>query len=304
MNIAPMAPDYWEDQANLEKLAGESLAYGSALLCLGAGVSRFAGLPTWSELLEKVAKFAGFSDAQLSGLAQIENLFDRGQQILTEGFKGNRAAFLGTVRSCLYSDSRVLNGADAFSNRGMQALSFLCSRSLRGGCANVITYNFDDLLQRIFSYNGSVHRTVDEPFFVTSRADVTIFHPHGILQASDQGNNRCRAVITRDDLNDPSYAHWSKTLFQQFSTQFPLLIGLSGSDEALIRALELAKKRHPHIQLWKWPYYGIAVGIGNMNTNALESAGIKVLRFQGPDDWPQFVGNVCRHASHNFGKLA
>ena len=302
MDIQPLSESYWEEPDNLEEIVGWSLSQGTTLLSLGAGVSRFAGLPNWEHLLKAVSQDAKLDREQRFSILSIEDPYERAQQIKDEGFGGDREAFLSSLREALYCNTDVKSGADTFADPGMQALSFLCSRSLRGGCSRVVTYNFDDLLSRLFNHIGSVSREVTSPYHVTSRADVSIFHPHGVIRNDGEclvGNG---IVICTDDRSDAVQTEWNHVLRALFSTHFPLLIGLSGFDDALLQNLRAAKGRHPFIQEKKWKYFGVSVGIGAMNVAALEEAGIKVLSFSKPEEWPQFVGKVCRSAAAGYDR--
>lgn len=302
--ISAMAPSFWDDQENLESLLGRSLARGQVLVCLGAGISYFARLPSWDTLLTRIADSTSLNGGEKTVIAAIKDPYARASELRRSGFNDDSRRFVEALRDALYQGGVVNKAEDAFQDPGMQALSFLCSRSIRGGCNNIVTYNFDDLVEKMFRHGGVVAESIASPQFVSSRADVSVFHPHGFVPNEIPLPANARPVITAEDRAGPMHDHWAEVLVYLYSKHLPLLIGLSGKDKALIDALTAAKARHKFIGNDGWPYFGVAIGVGDMDTKALHGAGIKVMPFPKPETWPAFVGRVCGHASAHTAGIA
>ncbi len=294
---APWDVEQWEHPSKVQEFVGSALFAGRLLPVIGAGVSYFSNLPSWTSLLLSLAEEVGISEEESSTKISKLGPFEFATHVREVGYNNEQSVFLKALHQHLYKENSVSALHETFQNSGMHALNFICSRSIRGGARNVITYNYDDILERMFRFGGFVAESIDKPAYVNSHCDVRIFHPNGFLpiELSDPGS--ARAVICSDDLTSDEYKKWDQLVVEKYSRNFVLLIGLSGYDTKLIEQLEIARKNHPLINHEKQKYFGVALCYGDCDASALQSAGVKVLKFTSPEEWPGFVFEVCRFAS-------
>lgn len=287
--------DYWNNQERLESFAALQLLRGHLMICIGAGISMFAGLPSWTSLLKEISESLGIDPSRMDRLLLEESPYRVASILLHDGYKGNRSQFDSDLKEVLYKDSSVTTSDQAFDNPGMQALSFLCASSIRGGSNSIVTFNYDDLVERVFKHSGTICRSINSPYFLNARTDVDVFHPHGFLP--ENANTGLRSVICEEDLETSEMEHWRGILYRLFSTHFPLFVGLSGHDELLLSYISNSPERNPLIQEYDLPFMGVALGVGNVNIAGFESSKIKVQMFNDPAQWPKFVANICRKAA-------
>lgn len=240
------------------------------VLCLGAGVSMPYGFPSWNDLLLELV----FEQAQHAGRLKplapeyrravagwMTEAFDADPLVLARRIEhdlGRRArrgagdptqAFLERLRTHLYANERRLKGPTALT-----AVTDLVARSTRTrGVAAVITFNFDDLLER-----GLRRRRV--PFVPVSDArrpvgpGLRIYHAHGYVPSTGP-LARGDVVFTEDDyhrLTETAF-HWSLSeIVERLRKSTVLFVGLSMSDPNLRRLLDASKNdarpRHWQIQ--------------------------------------------------------
>lgn len=132
------------------------------VLVLGAGVSVGSGVPSWDELLERLAQ------KTRAGHGVLEQLRSRGfpQTAIASAMEqlwGSRSAFIAEVRKVLYSSIPLDRKRDAASeadfvshlcerNTTLRAVAALCCLSKKGYLPNprvrcVVSFNLDSLLE-------------------------------------------------------------------------------------------------------------------------------------------------------------
>jgi SIR2-like protein len=240
------------------------------VLFLGAGVSVPYGIPTWKNLVlellfdqaEAASRLRNVLPHYRRALASwLTDYFEYDPVILARvvetdmrrkarGRPDADAAFLEGVRAHLYRTCGQLHpGAQPKTARSrpptsLDAVADLVARSSRSrGVAAVVTFNFDDLLERALE-RRHVRCTVIANANRVRLGGIPIVHPHGYLQqrASDPGS-RPNVVFTEDDYHrlTGSAFHWALTMIlEQLRNHTALFIGLSMSDPNLRRLLDAA----------------------------------------------------------------
>ena len=176
--------EHWDevlDEPLREKGAklAEAAARGDLVFFLGAGVSRGAGLPDWAELLERLARVAPFTGAEVEALSRLHPL---DQARLVELRLQQRAPG---------GDARVL-GRAVVEALGPRAEHALAHGLLSGFPVNeVVTTNYDDLFE--LASVGAGRKVSVLPHAPASDGSRWILKMHGCVRHPDD------IVLTRED---------------------------------------------------------------------------------------------------------
>ena len=158
--------------------------------------------------------------------------------------------FLDGVRHHLYRGYEQMKAPGRARSRpavtALDACADLIARTTATrGVAAVVTFNFDDLLERALDRRRVRYCVVTDESRVVDRG-IPIVHPHGFL--AQQGHNEERPaniVFTEDDYHrlTDSVFHWAlTTILAHLRSHTALFVGLSMSDPNLRRLLDAA---HP-----------------------------------------------------------
>jgi hypothetical protein len=239
-----------QNRALFRDTAASLLLDGKLVIVVGAGVSMPFGLADWKQLVTRL--FQREKAPRPTGLS----LERQAEYFRTGVCAGDNEKFLKSVSDALY-EGVVLDGWKLRENRTLAALGTLISSSRRGQVAKVLTFNFDDLLEWYLEFHGYVVHSIVEERHWAKNADVTIYHPHGLLPLRS-GVSRStdivldQAAFTRVVGRD--HAAWRQELVTLLRTHFALFIGLSGSDQHLDVLLTEAAENHvlrvEHSDFW------------------------------------------------------
>lgn len=176
MSISWLPRDLYErDQNEVLAVLAECLVNGSLALFLGSGVSSGLGLPKWKTLVERCADIAaipikpGECDTT-EGILEISNRIEESPGV----------DFPSVVHQALYKDSK--DGAACFLNQHLLiAIGSLVMKARRGSVSEVLTFNFDDVLERYLRLHGCSSQVISQLPTLMRSTDVTVYHPHGFL---------------------------------------------------------------------------------------------------------------------------
>ncbi|KPW94988.1 MULTISPECIES: SIR2 family protein [Pseudomonas] len=253
-----------EERDQLVKLVAEQYRSGSFSLVLGAGVSSSAGLPDWNTLLNSlfVSMLAQENiGGDKSDTAQVSQIVSRLMEVdgpsalmlaryirkgLSVGSPTEQRSFIEAITHQLYS---LRNAEFHIESELITAIARLCTPTRTGAkVKSILTYNFDDFIERALSGRGLVHKSIFEEFETPSAEDLPVYHVHGFLpEVRDKYSNldRCTLVFSEEGYHliyRDSY-HWSNLVqLNSFKETSCLMIGLSLTDPNLRRLLEIASK--------------------------------------------------------------
>lgn len=282
--------------------AGEALAHllhqGALLPLLGAGVSIPLGLPDWGELVRRVLEKEALGnalEAEIGGMNVLEAM-DGLRELI-----GDR--FISSVKECLYRDVPAEYGAgggfEYVDNPLLRALGALIISSAKGGASEVITLNFDDALEWYLSLHGFLPYVVHSPpSFAWSRADVTIYHPHGFLpHASSRFSGGDEIVVSRQDfvdrLSEESSGPWAAIVLSNLYSKVLLVIGSSMSDFDIDVQLSQVRKVAPARPVG----FVLSDEFSELQTQLLAKRGLVSVALGDFSEIPAFLLRVCRRAS-------
>ena len=224
---------------------------GNLVLVIGSGVSKQMGIPDWKTLMQKllIDTLNNQNDENSKNsiiIAQLfSDLFPKNPLIaaryLRDHFKDN-IEFNNKIRDTLY------NNIDKSSDKSTikEILNFIIAPGKSPNLDSIITYNFDDLLEKEIEKTKLpipyevIHKTGQNP----SNKGLVIFHVHGYLPENYQLDSS-NVVLSEDIYHKLYYEmyNWNNLLqINKFKEKTCLFIGTSLSDPNLRRLLDISKK--------------------------------------------------------------
>jgi NAD-dependent SIR2 family protein deacetylase len=224
------------------------------VLCLGAGISVPYGLPDWNTLLQKLLlttlDHEDGSDCDADALARLYTAVFSPNPLIAARYlanyyrkrNGEPLAFESAIRNALYADLRKDADAQLLTEVRMLAVATNRNPNLNA----IITYNFDDLLERCLRSSGVAFRF--QPVFTVGinpdRNELPIYHVHGYLPA-EEPLTRSHSIAFSDDQYHEQYQdvyRWSNMVqINKFKENTCLFVGTSFTDPNLRRLLDIAR---------------------------------------------------------------
>lgn len=261
---------------------------------LGAGVSRSAGLPSWEKLLDTmVADLREMKEVSLNDLDALKN--DCGKDNLIKARYLKRlceerdVSFVDLIRKVLYittpKESKLV---DAVAD---------CIES--GTLESVITYNYDDVLERELAKRKITFASVDGQNRPLSN-QFPIFHVHGFIPSVQDKSFDKNVVLSEDEYHAlyNNAFHWSN--IEQVhalvhTTCF--FIGLSMKDPNLRRLLDIAQQRGS-----KDPVHYAFLHRGDYKQpkkveRIFYEMGVNIIWYVNYSEIPHFVRTITKDAS-------
>lgn len=205
-------------------------------LVVGAGVSMDAGLPSWSRLIENMARTIHDEGIQRLALSDDADLMRKAEVVLEliESEPRNKRSTIEIVRDALFQASTTAPGelADAIGRLVAAA----------PGRFRVITTNFDQILETaITEYLPSATvrsfglREVDEWQTFCEQGGCGILHVHGLVAT---GNNKSKEPIVLTESQFLSEGPKVRELIRRETTDASVVfIGVSMTDPNLVGPL-------------------------------------------------------------------
>ena len=289
----------FEDDDTLSDYLGAELRSSRLALILGSGLSDPFKLPSWDGLVDACCSAVGVTipskrpdnrdlAESKSCLPRQECLFGVGSITALCGAKCDNG-----VADCephSFGDCRPRNEFGAGHRQG-----------------NVITYNFDDLLELHLSYHGfKIQRVSDIPAW-NERADIRILHPHGFLPSPGSAGSRTSWIL----FDRLSYSQRAAKEPLWLEEQLPILrrntclfIGLSNRDDEVDTLIAHVTSSHPYFEAGI-PYWGIRFATRSSDRQSDDRAS-ETARKRGlflkfvadyDNDLPRFLFTVCQKAA-------
>ncbi len=234
---------------------------------LGAGVSVASGLPTWEKLILSVY-FAAISERKLGSWRPFPNylyaisdwylqerqepleITARKLRLLFDKGEDGQRDFLRAVRDALYrienSDLAFSEPPDVSQNQTLQAVAAYCAlpHASTPGVKSVVTYNYDDLLERALEGKRDAQPVFDECAPVPG--ELPVYHVHGYIPfpSADQPEPS-GVVLSEEEYNqaasDP-YSWSNLVQLREMSGSVGVMVGLSLADRNIRRLLDALAK--------------------------------------------------------------
>ncbi len=325
--------DWKEERKQLIIKLKEHYLNGQFSLFLGAGVSSSAGMPDWNTLLNSLFvtyltkefdENKNSSDKDISELVDRLNYIDEPSALmaarylrkgLTSGIKSKSSEFRETISENLYS---LRNKKRKIDSELITTIGKLCSPKRRGAnVRSVITYNFDDLIERQLKSQDIEYHSIYTDDEVYSLDELPIYHVHGFLPENTLNYaslEKSTLVFSEEgyhEIYSNSY-HWSNLVqLNNLRENNCLMIGLSMTDPNLRRLLDISssnseKTRHfsfmKRLSLNEFTYEkGIQVindleiaetfleRHHNLNEEIMRELGVSIIWYESYDDIPEIL---------------
>jgi hypothetical protein len=284
--------DSWVTPDVIDNFLATQLDRGALAIVLGAGVSMPFGLPSWSELVARVGARVAVTATPTDGLdEQAETIFNASAKSPLD--------FAETIRECLYAGVDSSFGA-LLQSKLLAALGAISMPSRRGSVRTIVTFNFDDLLEKFLSYYGFSAEAVNGMPVWSSRADIRIFHPHGMLPSAKASAAEKPVIFTRADYDKivgKSDNGWRTVLVDLMSSHTCLFIGSSGSDSNLTSMMAQVNERHSG-RGQGHPFWGVRVADpGDIKGPVWKARGIVQRTLASYADLPEWLASICQRAA-------
>ncbi|EPY7046944.1 SIR2 family protein [Klebsiella variicola] len=315
---------------------------GQFSLFLGAGVSSSAGMPDWNTLLNSLfvtyltQEFNGdiaMSDKDLNDIVGRLNGINEPSALmaaryLRKGFSktdGEAKEFIGAVTKNLY---KLRNHNYRMDSELIKSIASMCLPRRTGAkVKSVITYNFDDLLERQLISNSILHRCIYTNNESLDPDELPVYHVHGFLPEDRKhydGLDKSTLVFSEEGYHhiySDSY-HWSNLVqLNSFRENNCLMVGLSMTDPNLRRLLDISSKnieRSKHFTFMKrissseFCYeenHGKKLKVieniesaekflerhHTLNEELMKELGVTIIWYEEYDDIPKFIREVTKH---------
>jgi hypothetical protein len=239
-------------------------------MMLGAGVSTELGLPTWSKLVELISRHQSVNGVDLCVGSNPSENTERLYQHFREHYKAKLdqsqsdvwrdrtcdAKWKDIVRTCLYAaiiyDTEEIpetlseddcQKVDRILSSKIPTHSYLSSiYQIVREASYTITYNFDDVLERLIlgslsqrerTLEGRGYETFVNPNSSTRRQNSRIYHPNGFLPLNKLEGSSDAITLRETDLISqllPRQEAETRFLKAHLRSHTTLLIGMSFSD--------------------------------------------------------------------------
>lgn len=190
-----------------ERLSRAAYEYmhGRNTFFLGAGVSSDAGLIGWEDLLDAmVTELRNMKEISLNELDALKRDYKKNPLIKARYLRRlcneREVSFVGLVRKALYS----------VDPRESQLINSIADCVAGGRLESVITYNYDDLVERALVQRGISYASVDERNRPASN-QFPVLHVHGFIPSERDESYEKNVVLSEDEYHNlyNNAFHWS-----------------------------------------------------------------------------------------------
>lgn len=275
------------------------------VLFCGAGISIGSGIPSWNKLLVstflEISKLSSdYTDVLCNKLMHELGV---SQEMLARMIKySDSKYFYKRIQRILYKDL-YKDCTDTIN-----AIVTLCSNNNGNeGVKEIITYNFDDLLEHNFGKNGI-------KYTLCHGEGIPIHHVHGFLPSNNKFKFKNKIVFSEDEYHEEYTKLTSDETIKQLGVlkeNVCLYVGISFTDPNMRRLADEYIKRH---QDWNTPHYLIKKKpdihlekeesflsktkmvnqIMHLEELDAESFGFKIIWLDSFDEIPQFFNDIKR----------
>lgn len=298
-----LEPDFLIDGAEIKRAQHQLSAHlrrGELALLLGSGVSAGLRLPTFDAL---VCKCEGALDIQptqsdsFKRMDEVRRVFD-----LKAASGASPMTFAEFIRSHLYPTAMHRKGQyprGLLRKQMLIALGAIVMSSVRGSVADVLTLNFDDVLDWYLRLHGFRTQIItDVPTWARGDVDVRIHHIHGFLPLTGEWAPSDWLLLTYDELierltsdnGDP----WPTLIGSLVQSKVILAVGTSMNDIDVDVVLRRAQRLSAD---GVTRGYVLGREMDDGSVAKCRRFGLTPVSFPSYADIPAFILRVCQGAA-------
>lgn len=258
----------WKDEREeIIRQLTDLYSSGQFSLFLGAGVSSSAGMPDWGKLLsslfvmyltQELDPKDNIDDLAINELVSRLNAVDEPSALMAARYlrkglirpEADTKDFLKAITKSLYG---LRNTDFLISSSLIKSIVTLCMPRRTGAkVRSVITYNFDDLLERQLNERSILHKCVYTQNETYDPDELPVYHVHGFLPEYHAGYDHLdgSTLVFSEEGYHQIYSdayHWSNLVqLNSLRENICLMIGLSMTDPNLRRLLDIAARNIEH----------------------------------------------------------
>lgn len=315
---------------------GRVLNWGGLAFFIGAGISKVVDLPMWKELNAKIVEKAplvlaarfpeiwrdAFAERlpnadDVEGHDDVSEEMDRIERVCSEcetlashGVEkddkliGTAPSWHEIVRQALYEEATRYDFKAMFHPE-LVSLCSLMMGSRRGHIREVVTFNYDDLIQSYLTLQGHLCNVVSPlPFRLSPNSGTTFYHPHGYLPLQDEQDRESPFIVlseqsfrqVRSGMNDHA-SDWRRLIASILSMRVGLFVGISGKDKILELYFDEAQKLARKLKDGRPLAFAIIIGNDNRSVEDWLRDKIVPLEFSSPNEVARFLAQICQQAA-------
>ena len=278
----------------LRQYLANQLVLGRLSLVVGAGISLHFGLPSWSTLVRRL-----FRDKK-GRVPRRSTIEAQAEYFRHKYYEDDESGLMDAVHSALYRGAKV----DFAALRGhttLAGIGALLMASRRGNVSEVITLNYDDLLEIYLRYHGIVAQPVVREEHWTGYADVMVYHLHGFVPFRVEDERSERITLDQQSYSKFSIGTlWGQVALSIMRRRTCLFIGLSGSDKNLDTLLNAVAESHASREE-RTRYWGVTFSTDRENDPLRQQWQARNVFFKSVSDYdtdlPKFLFGICQEAA-------
>lgn len=225
-------------------------------LFVGAGISKDAGIPQWNELINILLSKMISSHLKDNGKELLQKSIDA---IVSCAHKYQENSPIAQMRYIKASfDAQEYNNLvhDALYSKKhridttlLKAIAEICTpRRNHIGVQGIVTYNFDDLLERCLKRKNVPSNTIYGEDGISVPDKLSVFHVHGYLPKNRDDNiGNMELIFSEEDYHRvyrDAYCWSNLVQLNYLRERTCLFIGCSLTDPNLRRLLDVAKRNN------------------------------------------------------------
>lgn len=284
-------------------LAG-ALREGRLSLLLGSGCSSGMNLPSWHQMVNGMSaetKLNTPSGSNLIGTdifderSPAEDLFTRMESVRT--VIGDDVKYVDRLRAQLYPEPATQIIGEPTNL--LRALGAITIPSKRGSVREVISLNFDCLLEWYLSIHGVVSQVVTKWPSLLGDPDVTVYHPHGYIPIGPELGSKSDMVVfdsAEVDRQLSGQSAWRAVFEQLISSRFILAVGLGGRDYLLRSLLQKAVDEVRKLDKRPLGCWLCTPSVEPAIRQQLRARGFIIVPLKNRNESEELIFEVCREA--------
>jgi hypothetical protein len=211
------------------------------------------------------------------------------------------------IGAVLYK-SAAIDSVSLMGNPRLGSLGAMLMGSRRGTVTNVVTFNFDSVLEEYLSLHGYVSRVVTELPAITGNEDVTVYHIHGYIPSPNaSGAHPSREVIfSKDSMNarvGEQNGSWP-TLLRTFArSKVLLMLGMSAASSIGSAVGPLFKDESAAIAADRPTAFWVGAESFDQDVrHTLLNANVVPVKLLDHNELEAFLLRICRGAAARIGR--